>query len=166
MSWTKASVDSGQHTYAEALTLLQRAGYTKAELDEFLAYNPGDLYRVPEAFDLSRGGVDPASEGQVARAPITPASPAYVEPTRLPPIYTSAASGGEASLFLSLNGGRAPMPASSQPAREYAALGGSGAPVSLLAASGGATAPLTRIPWVLLIVGAGVIWYLSKGGRG
>lgn len=166
MAWTKASVDSGQHTYAEALTLMQAAGYTKAQLDEFLAYNPGDLYRVPEAFDLATGGVDPMSPGQVPLAPITPASAAYVNPASLtPPPASAGSSGGPASLFLTLNGGAPPTPSSSMPAREYAALNG-GAGASYSTAAGGATAALSRIPWVLLLVAAAGVWYLSKGGRG
>lgn len=166
MAWTKASVDSGQHTYAEALALMQAAGYSKEELDTFLAYNPGDLYRVPEAFDLATGGVDPLSTGQVARDPITPASPAYVAPASIPPVYTGATSGGETSLFLTLQSG-APVPSSSYPNRPASTLVGSGSGGAVAAgtvALESAASPISRIPWILLLVGAGVIWYLSKGG--
>ncbi len=167
LSWTKASVDAGQHTYSEALTLMQAAGFSKYDLDLFLQYNPGDLYRVPESFDLGTGGVDPLSAGQVALAPITPGSANYVNPASLapPPIIASAA-GGPASLSLTLSGS-APAPASSYPAREYAGVvNASGGFVSspLAQAGEGATSALGRIPWVLLLVGAGVVWYLSKGG--
>jgi hypothetical protein len=166
MAWTKASVDSGQHTYSEALTLMQAAGFTKQELDTFLAYNPGDLYRVPEAFDLSTGGVDPLSAGQQPRDPITPSSPSYSNPQAIPPVNTSATSGGTSSLFLTLSGST-PAPSSAYPAREAAGLGGGGGDPSAFATAGeGATAALGRIPWVLLIVAAAGVWYLSKGGRG
>jgi hypothetical protein len=165
MAWTKASVDSGQHTYSEALTLMQNAGFTKQELDTFLAFNPGDLYRVPEAFDLSTGGVDPLSAGQQPRDPITPSSPSYSNPQAIPPVNTSATSGGTSSLFLTL--GATPSPSSAYPAREAAGLGGGGgAPSAFVAAGDGATAALSRIPWVLLLVAAAGVWYLSKGGRG
>lgn len=106
------------------------------------------------------------SPGQVALAPITPASPAYVAPASIPPVVTGATSGGETSLFLTLNSG-APVPSSSYPNRPAAGLvNATGAPAAAVTTAGeGATAALSRIPWVLLLVGAGVIWYLSKGGR-
>lgn len=156
MAWTKASVDAGQHTYAEALALMNAAGFSKTELDTFLAYNPGDLYRVPEAFDLATGGVDPLSAGQVARAPIVPVAAA---PAALPPVLAGATSGGEASLFLSLSG--APVPASSQPAREYAALVAGSGPVP---SAGAAVSGGRGIPWMLILVVAAGAWYLTKGG--
>ncbi len=164
MAWTKASVDSGQHTYSEALALMQAAGFSKTELDTFLAYNPGDLYRVPEAFDLSTGGVDPMSPGPVAQAPITASSPEYVNPQSIPPVLPGATSGGETSLFLTL--GAPSAPSSSMPNRPAANYVGSTAPAGGFSTTvGAATSPLGRIPWILLLVFGAGVWYLSKGGR-
>jgi hypothetical protein len=168
MAWTKASVDSGQHTYAEALTLMNRAGFSKDQLDEFLRFNPGDLYRVPEAFDLATGGVDPMSPGQVALPAIPPQSPGPSNASSSVPNIPMATSGGAASLFLTLDG--SPVPSSSQPAREAAGLGGGGGGTlaSIFGGGGGgdsATGGGTGIPWLLLIAVAVGGWFLLKGGR-
>lgn len=139
LSWTKAE----GHTYQEALDLILSWGYTARELDEFLAYNPGDLYRVPEAFggprEVALGYAAPNAGGQAAN-PVTSGDPG---------VLTGTGAGSTSAAPISVLTNVAPPAVNVSPAA-----------VSV----GGGTTTIAgfQIPsWVWLAVAAGAIYYFA-----